>query len=57
MIKGVHKFCVMTGYYRTPMPYYAQLSEPLVALTKKYQRFDWGVQQQESTAIEGRTCQ
>ena len=57
MIKGVHKFFVMTGYYRTLMPNYAQLSEPLVALTKKYQRFDWGVQQQESTAIEGRTCQ
>ena len=32
----------MTGYYRTCMPNYAEISEPLVAMTRKHARFHWG---------------
>ena len=32
----------MSGYYRTCIKDYAKIAEPLVALTKKHARFQWG---------------
>ena len=47
-VKGIRRFLGMTGYYRTLMPDYAKLSEPLVRLTKKSERYRWGPEQQQS---------
>ena len=47
-VKEVRSFLGMTGYYRTCMPGYAGISEPLVALTRKYARFEWTNECQES---------
>ena len=46
--KEVRSFLGMTGYYRQTMPNYAQLAEPMVALTRKKVPFTWSLPQQQS---------
>ena len=43
-VKQVRSFLGMTGYYRQCIPHYAELAQPLTALTKKRRRFDWNSQ-------------
>ena len=43
-VKQVRSFLRMTGYYRQCIPHYAELAQPLTALTKKRSRFDWNSQ-------------
>ena len=43
-VKQVRSFLGMTGYYRQCIPHYAELPQPLTALTKKRRRFDWNSQ-------------
>ena len=45
-VKGVRSFLGMTGYYRQCIPEYAKYAAPLVYLTKKHARFQWGSEQQ-----------
>jgi transposase InsO family protein len=46
-VSEVRSFLGMTGYYRTCIPGYAHVSEPLVQLTRKNAHFVWtGVHQQ-----------
>ena len=40
-VKEIRSFLGMTGYYRQCIPRYAEIAEPLVALTKKGARFSW----------------
>ena len=47
-VPQVRSFLGMTGYYRTCIPHYAHISEPLVELTRKNKRFSWGQAQQKS---------
>jgi len=49
-VTGVRSFLGVTGYYRKCIPYYSKIAAPLTKLTKKYQRFTWG--EDEQTAFE-----
>lgn len=40
-VAEVRSFLGMSGYYRQCIPSYAEISEPLVRLTRKYARFEW----------------
>ncbi len=41
-VSEVRSFLGMTGYYRSCMPNYAYIAATLVAITRKYARFEWG---------------
>ena len=45
-IKKICSFLEMTGYYHICIPQCAQVAVPPVRLTRKYQRFEWGDEQQ-----------
>ena len=47
-VKEIRSFLGMTGYYRTSIPQYAKIAEPIVRLTRKYQRFEWDNEQQNA---------
>ena len=49
-VKGVRQFVGFVGYYRRFVKYFADLAEPLVALTRKGVPFVWTDRQQ--TAFE-----
>ena len=40
-VKDVRRFLGMTSYYRTCLPGYAAVCEPLIALMRKHVRFEW----------------
>jgi len=40
-VAAIRSFLAMTGYYRQCIPSYAHVSEPLVQLTRRHQRFQW----------------
>ena len=40
-VKQIRSFLGMTGYYRKCIPHYADLSEPLVDLTRRGRKFVW----------------
>ena len=40
-IKDNRRFIGMCSYYRSCLPSFAAVSEPLVALTRKHDRFEW----------------
>jgi hypothetical protein len=46
--KDVCSFLGMSGYYRQTVYHYANIAEPLVALTHKRVPFDWGPPQQQA---------
>jgi hypothetical protein len=45
-VKEVRGFLGMTGYYRQTVNHYAEVAEPLVALTRKRVPFSWSAAQQ-----------
>ncbi len=47
-VKEVCTFLGMCGYYRQCIPGFAEIAEPLQALTKKSVRFDWNEDRQKS---------
>lgn len=47
-IKEVRSLLGMTGYYRQTIHQYAHTAEPLVALTRKHAKFNWGPEQQKA---------
>ena len=47
-VKSIRRFLRITDYYRTFMPDYAKLSEPLARFTKKCKRYRWGPEQQQN---------
>lgn len=47
-IKEVRSFLGMTGYYRQCIQDYARIAAPLVKLTKKNTRFQWGLEEKEA---------
>ena len=47
-VKEVRSFLGMTGYYRQCIPDYAKIAEPLVRLTRKYERFVWEDEREEA---------
>ena len=47
-VREIRSFLGMTGYYRNCIPQYAKIAEPLVKLTRKYQRFQWSEEQQKA---------
>ena len=40
-VRDVRRFLGMTGFYRTSLPNYAKIAEPLIDLTRKNVRFNW----------------
>ena len=46
-VRAVRSFLGMTGYYRQCIPEYAKHAAPLVKLTKKFARFEWGPEHQK----------
>ena len=50
-VSEVRSFLGMKGYHKNPIPNYAALAEPLVALTKKHARYAWG--DREPDALRG----
>lgn len=47
-IKGVRRIMGMAGYYRSCLPHFAHITEPLVRLTRKGQPFIWGEEQERA---------
>ena len=47
-VKGVRQFLGLSGYYRTLVPNYAKIAQPLHALTKKRVPFIWGEKEENS---------
>jgi len=47
-IKEVRSLLGMTNYYRTSLPNYATIAEPLIQLTRKYTKFTWTSEHQSA---------
>ena len=47
-VKGIRSFLGLANYYRSFVPNYADVVEPLVKLTRKHTRFQWDSQQQKA---------
>ena len=47
-VKQVRSFIGMCSYYRRFIPIFSAIAEPLIALTRKYARFDWDDQCQKA---------
>ena len=47
-IKDVRSLLGMTNYYRTSLPNYAKIAEPLIQLTRKNVRFAWNDERQNA---------
>ena len=47
-IKEVRSLLGMTNYYRTSLPNYATIAEPLIQLTRKYTTFNWTSEHQRA---------
>jgi transposase InsO family protein len=45
-VRHVRSFLGMANYYRQCIPNFAEVAQPLVALTKKHARFEWGESQE-----------
>ena len=50
-VSEVRSFLGMSGYYRQCIPDYAQVAEPLVALTRKFAQFTWSEERQKAFDI------
>ena len=49
-VRGVRGFLGFANFYRRFIPYFSRLVDPLVQLTKKDAKFQWGAAQEESFA-------
>ena len=47
-VKEVRSMLGMCNYYRSSLPNYAKVAEPLIELTRKYVRFTWNKERQEA---------
>ena len=47
-VKEVRSMLGMCNYYRTSLPNYAKVAEPLIELTRKQVRFTWNNERQEA---------
>ena len=47
-VRGIRSFIGMVGYYRQLVPNFAEMAQPLLAMTKKYARFEWTEECQRS---------
>ena len=47
-VKDVRAFLGLTGYYRRFIQDYAKVASPLINLTKKESKFEWGARERES---------
>ena len=47
-VHDVRRYLGMSGYYRTSLPNYAKVAEPLIDLTRKNVRFHWTDRHQEA---------
>ena len=54
-VKQVRSFVGMVNYYSKTIPGYSKVSEPLVKLTRKYQTFEWGLNNKKPLT-PSRTC-
>ena len=49
--RALLSFCAAANYLRSYIPRYSEVMEPLTALTGKYVKFHWGIEQQEAFEV------